>query len=761
MAEGASFLETPTYFVAVVLFLFLAACLVFERTLHFLRKYLKKHNKHGLLAAVDCMATEVMLLGFVSLLLTALENDIAKICVPNTHDTTWILAGTLSHCPCCMKQTRHLTECFLELQECGPGFCNCGGRNDTCLASEPPPGHRHLLAEAGQASKVECDGYLQKTYLECGNRPGMHPAVSVLAMHEIHLLLFFLAIIHITMSCLLAVMASWRVRSWRGWEVADDAHAKAVRQTLDKHNDAVCQIRGGQAYMVDAQGNPFKVSPTVGMSLAARVVFVDTPTNSSDLDSAMAEEAVTEATGQVGDSAQDLEAGGQVFDATSTPGDQHGRGGSGDQQQEGDNGGSSGQDEAHSTKGEVELADRPPANPGDLFITKSAAAGQANTRHTKTLAAEEAVARLSTGADGSQAQRNDSLGKQKVCFTKPVDDRLTGTDRGFTTQSKASGGQHPELPHTVAINTDRKWLGRSHTFKKKRQHIPELLTCFFQQYHPNIVSHEEFAIMRASFTLTHRVGKKFNFIQYIMDSMEDDYAHIVGLGIGMWLTVILMVAVAGPVGWPAWWALLINAIVLHVVNTKLIKIIRHVCRGGAVHRLAPNIFWFHKPWLLLPILKTLLFINSFIFSSTVFFASQFGPRSCFFTSHGYKSTLFALPWWLILLLNVLLFLMLALNTLPLYSLAVQMGSDYKHHMVPQTVKDRLRELAQKTRDKSKVKPAGVGMMDRKIGKFTEASRQFVTHSSGLSKASGTASSSYADFTIEFEEEDLAVGEQAR
>ena len=45
------------------------------------------------------------------------------------------------------------------------------------------------------------------------------------------------------------------------------------------------------------------------------------------------------------------------------------------------------------------------------------------------------------------------------------------------------------------------------------------------------IQHAEISIMRASFILTHRPGKKFHFMDYILASMDDDCAKVMCFGI--------------------------------------------------------------------------------------------------------------------------------------------------------------------------------------------------------------------------------------
>ncbi len=51
-----------------------------------------------------------------------------------------------------------------------------------------------------------------------------------------------------------------------------------------------------------------------------------------------------------------------------------------------------------------------------------------------------------------------------------------------------------------------------------------LTSCLLQ------IQHAEISIMRASFILTHRPGKKFHFMDYILASMDDDCAKVMCFG---------------------------------------------------------------------------------------------------------------------------------------------------------------------------------------------------------------------------------------
>jgi hypothetical protein len=97
-------------------------------------------------------------------------------------------------------------------------------------------------------------------------------------------------------------------------------------------------------------------------------------------------------------------------------------------------------------------------------------------------------------------------------------------------------------------------------------------------------------------------------------------------------------------GWCIWVFIIIAGAILLVVNTKLVMITRYVTRGGCIHTLEPGIFWLNRPWLLLRVIKFLLFLCGFVYSNAIFFAAEFGPKSCFFSRTGFQG-IQIVPWW--------------------------------------------------------------------------------------------------------------------
>lgn len=80
--EGVTLEYTPTWVVAGVCTVIVAISLAAERVLHYTGVTLKRKHQKPLFEALQKVKEELMLLGFISLLLTVFQNVINKICVP-------------------------------------------------------------------------------------------------------------------------------------------------------------------------------------------------------------------------------------------------------------------------------------------------------------------------------------------------------------------------------------------------------------------------------------------------------------------------------------------------------------------------------------------------------------------------------------------------------------------------------------------------------------------------------------------------------
>ncbi|XP_068654899.1 MLO-like protein 1 [Aristolochia californica] len=199
--ESTSLEFTPTWVVAAVCSVIVAISLAVERILHFLGKYLKKKNQKPLFEALQKVKEELMLLGFISLLLTVLQGAIGRICIPE-------------------HLTKHLLPCKKEDQNTE----KVTGHFQNFIYSGIFGSGRRLLAES--AGKIHC-------------KPGKVPALSLEALHQLHIFIFVLAIVHVVFCLVTMILGGAKIQQWKNWE---DSIAKENYDTNKVLKDKVTHV---------------------------------------------------------------------------------------------------------------------------------------------------------------------------------------------------------------------------------------------------------------------------------------------------------------------------------------------------------------------------------------------------------------------------------------------------------------------------------------------------------------------------------------
>lgn len=177
--ESRSLALTPTWSVATVLTIFVVVSLLVERSIHRLSNWLKKTNRKPLLAAVEKMKEELMLLGFISLLLTATSSIISNICIPSKFYNS-------AFAPCTRSEVDEEME---------------NGKRKLLMIVNPQSVRRVLNG----LNENTC----QKDY---------EPFVSYEGLEQLHRFIFVMAITHVSYSCLTMLLAVVKIHSWRKWE---------------------------------------------------------------------------------------------------------------------------------------------------------------------------------------------------------------------------------------------------------------------------------------------------------------------------------------------------------------------------------------------------------------------------------------------------------------------------------------------------------------------------------------------------------------
>ncbi|KAL5789073.1 hypothetical protein ACOSQ2_003961 [Xanthoceras sorbifolium] len=163
---------TPTWVVAVVCFVIVLISLCAERGLHRLGKWLKSKRQGSLFEALQKLKEELMLLGFISLLLTVFQDAISHICIPS---------HLASHMLPCKKETVSHTNHY---------------------------GHainiRRQLLSTDTGSE------------NCSK--GKVPFLSMEALHQLHIFIFVLAVVHVIFCAITMVLGGARISQWKNWE---------------------------------------------------------------------------------------------------------------------------------------------------------------------------------------------------------------------------------------------------------------------------------------------------------------------------------------------------------------------------------------------------------------------------------------------------------------------------------------------------------------------------------------------------------------
>ncbi|GAU30156.1 hypothetical protein TSUD_311070 [Trifolium subterraneum] len=187
MAGGAdvgerSLKETPTWAVAVVCAVFIIISVLIEHGIHTLEKWFHKKHKKAMSEALEKIKAELMLLGFLSLLLTFGTKYVAKICIPSDLGNIML--------PCKKGEVKKESK--------------DDRRRLLSFDDDNMVWRRNLAAAAGDG-----DYCSQKDQVSLISQSGVH---------QLHIFIFVLAVFHIFYSVMTMVLARAKMQKWKAWE---------------------------------------------------------------------------------------------------------------------------------------------------------------------------------------------------------------------------------------------------------------------------------------------------------------------------------------------------------------------------------------------------------------------------------------------------------------------------------------------------------------------------------------------------------------
>ncbi|KAJ0021307.1 hypothetical protein Pint_32202 [Pistacia integerrima] len=189
---GRSLEQTPTWAVAVVCFFLVVISIFIEYIIHLIGKWLRKKHKRALYESLEKIKSELMLLGFISLLLTVGQGLISNICVSESIASTW-------H-PCDKEREEEIT-----------------GQTEETTETTDDENRRKLLAIMVSGGTFRRSLATAASTDKCAEQ-GKVSFVSSEGIHQLHIFIFVLAVFHILYCILTMALGRAKMRKWKHWE---------------------------------------------------------------------------------------------------------------------------------------------------------------------------------------------------------------------------------------------------------------------------------------------------------------------------------------------------------------------------------------------------------------------------------------------------------------------------------------------------------------------------------------------------------------
>ncbi|OMP09511.1 Mlo-related protein [Corchorus olitorius] len=193
MAESSSLEYKPTWVVAAVCFVIILISLFAERGLNHLGKCLRHNNQDALFEALQKLKAELMLLGFISLLLNVFQGLISKICI-----------------------SPHLEASMLP-----------------CKKKPDSKNHEEYLLHAIHHGRRL---FSTDTSSEHCSSQGKVPLLSTESFHQLHIFIFVVAVVHVVSCAIILVLGGARIRQWKPWEDSISKVEKGIAENSQSHH---------------------------------------------------------------------------------------------------------------------------------------------------------------------------------------------------------------------------------------------------------------------------------------------------------------------------------------------------------------------------------------------------------------------------------------------------------------------------------------------------------------------------------------------
>ncbi|XP_022999674.1 MLO-like protein 9 [Cucurbita maxima] len=195
-AQSRELDQTPTWAVAAVCAVIILISIILEKVLHRVGEIFQRKKKKALYEALEKVKGELMVLGFISLLLTFGQNYIAEVCIPSRYANTML--------PCPYRGKSHQSSHGIEPEE---------------HEEDAHDHHRRLL---WYGHRRLSGGHIKSC------KPGYMQLISLNGLHQLHIFIFFLAVLHVVFSGITMTLGRLKIRGWKVWEKLTEQEHEAM-----------------------------------------------------------------------------------------------------------------------------------------------------------------------------------------------------------------------------------------------------------------------------------------------------------------------------------------------------------------------------------------------------------------------------------------------------------------------------------------------------------------------------------------------------
>ncbi|XP_050375205.1 MLO-like protein 4 [Argentina anserina] len=260
------------------------------------------------------------------------------------------------------------------------------------------------------------------------------------------------------------------------------------------------------------------------------------------------------------------------------------------------------------------------------------------------------------------------------------------------------------------------------------------LLCFSRQFWSSI-NRPSYMALRFGFITTHQLPLIYDFHNYMIRSMEEEFRDIVGISIPLWIYAICCIMLDFHGSNLYFWLSFLPAILILLIGTKLHRIVVKLAveimevspyMENHQFKLRDELFWFKRPWLLLRLIQLISFQNAFEMATFLWSLWEIKHPSCFMDNRTFLV--------IRLTFGVVSQFWCSFITFPLYVIITQMGSRFKKAVVSENVRHSL--YGWKRRVKARQSPSS-----NKTGLLSSSPSSTVAVTSDSRKIYGSSSKS--------------------